>query len=235
MPVKFKLLVSLGLFFTLILGHGAAFAATDTLDYAAAADHVTAVDSADLLAGLAKPIRSANLPPDFTKAVSLDPQDPDVAEDPNTCIFGLDDSDGVIGVAAYGVTADPKAVTATYSCASITYIAFDPKAMGTDPLGDFKAGAEADAASSEDGSNFSIEDVSLDDQPALLMTYQLTTKDGYVVVQVMVVQVGNFFVVGAMSVADTAEVDADQVAVYAGQLTYVGAVQLDAVATSLAE
>jgi len=239
-----RLLILFSVLISLLMASTSTIAAqTPTPDVSSIAKDVLAADPQSLLEGLQTPPSDKDLPEGFSDAQYVDiasdatpvasPVSDDISRD---CLYDASSLGQTEGAVGYSIVGDTTALNFPYVCASINYVIFEEGALGKTPLEDFKTGVEqginesgGEGTPDSQGGIGEVTDTTVAGEDAVLLTYTIEDGGAHVVVQTLALPVGNVFVISLVSVADTSEIDADQIAEYADQLTVAGIAHLGTV------
>ncbi len=219
-----------------------ASAQTD-VDIEQVSETVLSADTDALLTGLETPMDDEALPEGFSEAAFAAPGDATAEEG----VLPTEDLEGTLGTIAYTVSYDPSASGSpeaetddsastpalddlsglSFGFASLNYIVFEDE-LTSDDLEDFKSGAEEGIASEDEGTA-TVEDITVGDTDAVLLTYVIEEEGVQSVVQMVAVPVGNVMVM-SMTVLAAETVDADQLRVASEDLALAGIDHLGVVA-----
>jgi hypothetical protein len=224
------LMLILGIFCSLSLAVAAPVAAQtdEDIDIAAIGEDVLAADPDTLLEGLEEPMRDRDLPEGFSEAEFVAEED----VTPEMGLLGSDSLEGALGSVAYSVVGDVEVLGGANAIVSVQYVAFDADELTDDTLDEFIEGAESGLGELPEGSEATVETVELAGEDAALITFSQTGASSSVVVEYIAIPVGNVFVFASVTIADTAEVDADDVfdateALALSSITHLGEVAAD--------
>lgn len=205
------------------------------LDVAGISESVMSADVATLLTELETPPADEDLPEGFSNAVY---SDPDTATG-NEGVLPTQDLAGAEGSVPYVVDYDPAASAAAaggtpapeatpsglvIGMSSLQYVFFDEE-IDEDALNDFKDGVSEGMATDDTG-EATIEDITIGDTDAVLITYTIDQDGILAVVQMVALPVGNSMVISMVTVASDQEIDADAAAEDSVNLTVAGAEHL---------
>lgn len=207
--MKHRLVLVLGLLMSLLVASTSMVAASTTIDIDAITDSVTGADIPTLVEGLASPISVRDLSSDFTDVTYVDITSA-TAVKKATCVYDASTSK-LEGAAAYELTVDPDAGDFTKACASINYLVYTEKELGSDPLGDYRTGLVSSLGAEPgtpdaNGGVADVEDTTVADSDAILFTYSVTSGAKSATVQVLATVVGNVIVLTQIQTQGTAEI-----------------------------
>ena len=220
--------------------------AQEDVDIQAVSETVLGAEAEALLTGLETPIADADLPAGFSAAEFVDPDQATGEEG----VIPAEDLDGTLGSVAYMIGYEPSATDdavaspesgaapLSFGFSSLNYVVFEDE-LGPEELEEFKAGVEegiagesaATPAAGEASENATVEDITVGDTDAVLLTYIIEEEGVQSVVQMVAVPVGNVMVM-SMVVLAAESVDADALRADAESLALSGVDYLGTVAES---
>lgn len=246
-----RLIILFSVLFSVMLASTTAIAAqTSEPDVAAISKSVLSANPQTLIQGLQTPMSNSALPKDFSDAkfhniegkatpteatpTGATPVSGSTASD---CLYDASGLKGTEGAVGYSVVGDTAAIGVPYVCASINYVVFNEKALGSHPLADFKSGIQEGLQSSAgegtpdaQGGIAKVVDVKVAGEDAVLLTYTLKSQRTSVVVQTLALPVGNVFVISLVTLGDVTKVDSGAAETYANELTVAAIEHLGTVA-----
>lgn len=214
-------------------------------DVAAISKSVLSANPQALIEGLQTPMSNRALPKDFSDAKfhDIEGKSTPAAATPvsgstsSDCLYDASGLKGTEGAVGYSVVGDTAAIGVPYVCASINYVVFNEKALGSHPLADFKSGIQEGLQSSAgegtpdaQGGIAKVVDVKVAGEDAVLLTYTLKSQGTSVVVQTLALPVGNVFVISLVTLGDVNKVDSGAAETYANDLTVAAIEHLGTVA-----
>jgi hypothetical protein len=215
------------------------------VDIEQVSETVLGADADALLTSLETPMADDALPAGFSEATFAAPGEAAADEG----VLPTEDLEGTVGTVAYTVSYDPAASGSpeaeaetddsastpalddlsglSFGFASLNYVVFEDE-LTSDDLEDFKAGAEEGIAQEDEGTA-TVEDITVGDTDAVLLTYVIEEEGVQSVVQMVAIPVGNVMVM-SMTVLAAETVDADQLRVASEDLALAGIDHLGVVA-----
>ena len=210
-----RLVLMVGLLMSLLMASTSLVAAQAAPNVTKIGKAVEATDIPALIDGLAAPIATRDLPADFTDATTVDITS---SKDVNaaTCVYDASTLT-LEGAAAYELEVDPEAGPFTKACASINYLVYTKKALGLDPLGDFKSGLLGSldtepGTPDANGGVATLEDTTVAGADAVLFTYTIENGSRAASVQILTVIVGNVIVLTQIQTQGDTVIDAGTLA-----------------------
>lgn len=140
-------------------------------------------------------------------------------------VIAADTIPGAVGTVSYCVTGDSSVLGGLASVNTINYIALNPKDVTPRLLDEIQKGAEGGASS-----GMTIKKTTLGGVDALLLDYSEKSGSTFATVNMYIVPVGNFVVIGLVTIADTQAIPAASVKKPAQELTLAGIAHLGKVA-----
>ncbi|MGC4105823.1 MAG: hypothetical protein QM753_05610 [Thermomicrobiales bacterium] len=237
--MKTRLILVVGVLMSLLMASNSLVAAKTAPDVDAIAEAVEAADIPALVAGLEDPIRTKDLPTDFTDATFVDITSASDVKSAG-CVYDASSLSDLQGAAAYDLTVDPEAGDFTKACGSINYLVYTKKDLGKDPLGDYKNGilssltAEPGTPDANGGIS-TLEDTTVAGADAVLFTYSIESASRAATVQILAVVVGNVIVLTQLQTQGTSLIPGDVLAPISSDLMeaaidHLGTVAADAAA-----
>lgn len=215
--------------------------AAQTVDVQAVGKAVEAKSPKSVLKALQKPPSKSELPSGFTAAQvasgagatptagGATPMATPSAEGGCTGagpgVIAADTVPGAVGTVSYCVTGDSSVLGGLASVNTINYIALNPQDVTPNLLDEIQKGAAGGASQ-----GMTIKKTTLGGVDALLLDYSEKSGSTYATVNMYIVPVGNFVVIGLVTIADTQKISASSVRKPAQELTLAGIQHLGKVA-----
>jgi hypothetical protein len=238
-----KMLLTLSLLMGVVFATAPLASAQSDVDIEQVSETVLGADTEALLAALETPMADEELPAGFSAAEFVDPAQATGQEG----VIPSSDLEGTVGSVAYLINYEPSASATpdgeaspeagmgafSFGMGSLNYVAFEDE-LDSGDLQDFKDGAEegiAGSATPEAGTNqtATVEDITVNDTDAVLLTYVIEEDGVQSVVQMIAVPVGSVMVM-SMVVYASETVDADMLRTDAENLVLSGIDHLGTVA-----
>lgn len=249
-----KILLALSLLLGVAFATAPLASAQSDVDIEGVSETVLSADPNTLLTALETPMTDEILPAGFSAAEFVDPEQATGEEG----VIPSADLEGTVGSVAYLLSYEPSGSATpsgeaspeaglgafAFGMGSLNYVAFEDE-LGPDDMEKFKQGAEEGiagsagakpAASSTDATpaagsteNATVENITIGDTDAVLLTYVVEEQGVQSVVQMIAVPVGNVMVM-SMVVYASETVDADMLRTDAESLVLSGIDHLGTVA-----
>lgn len=198
----------------------------EDVDVTAIAETVLAADPEALVEALVDPPADADLPEGFLNPPDGTPANADLAEN-----FQIPESEfpDAVGSINFPFDTDAEVIPGLVSAGYLNYVVLEEE-ITDEQLDEFRQGVEEGLGTPDAAIQSSVEDLTVGGVDGLLISVVTTQESVSAVVQLVVLPVGNTFVIGTALVADQGEVDQDEVQTFAEDLTLTGAEHLGMVA-----